>query len=193
MNSIVKRFSLLAGFTALVLTAQLNAITISTSIGGIDLGQGSGNSAADEVNMINNLRGITDASPNAPVFPPTGDDGTFVNTGSSTYDRFNTAIGAGNNAAVTTNGSQGNATSAQINVGSGYNWLLVKFGQYNYVWNISGMTGLIDLPLTLGSGGGQSHWSVYNPAPGVPDGGSTVALLGLGLAALALARRQFRA
>jgi hypothetical protein len=195
MNPFIKRLSILAGIASLALAAQLNAITISTSIGAVTLGQGSGNSPADEVNMINNLRGLTNAGENAPVFVPLGDDGTFANTGTSTYDRFNTAIGAPNNAAVLAGSVKVDVGGpfAQINVGSGFNWLLIKYGDNDYVWNISGMTGTIDVPTTLGSGGGQSHYSLYNPAPTVPDGGMTVAMLGAGLGLLALLRRKIRA
>ena len=77
-------------------------------------------------------------------------------------------------------------------------YLLVKDGNQDpawYLFNLStlGWNGTEDLVLTgfWPQQGAISHVSLYGgPGTGVPDGGATVALLGLGLTVLAFARRM---
>jgi hypothetical protein len=75
-------------------------------------------------------------------------------------------------------------------------FLLVKDGNQNpsaYLFNISGWNGTELLSLSNfwpGPGGAISHVSIY--ASGVPDGGTTLILLGIGLAGLGAARRLSR-
>ena len=44
-------------------------------------------------------------------------------------------------------------------------------------------------PNTAGQGVGLSHYTLFNPTTSVPDGGATVALMGLALGGLSLGRR----
>lgn len=75
-------------------------------------------------------------------------------------------------------------------------WALAKGGSNHghYLWNISGWDGMEQIVMSglWPNQGSVSHVSIFSGGQGVrtPDGGSTVALLGLGLALLAIARRS---
>jgi hypothetical protein len=88
-------------------------------------------------------------------------------------------------------------TGGMVDLGSGYLYLLAKYDGPNFgseVWYVGGLTGIESIPL-FGSGHkyGLSHVFVFNPNGGqVPDGGSTVALLGLALIGLTVARAKLQ-
>jgi hypothetical protein len=82
-----------------------------------------------------------------------------------------------------------------FNFGSGYTYLVAKYDQSDagsLVWYVEGLIGSYDIQQTL-NGHAISHIVALNPGsgtPGVPDGGSTVALLGGALMVIAgVARR----
>ena len=84
-----------------------------------------------------------------------------------------------------------------INLGSGYLYLLAKYDGPNYgsvVWYVGGLTGLIDIP-DKADKYGLSHTYLFNqngtPPNGVPDGGSTVMLLGSALVCIGALRRRW--
>jgi hypothetical protein len=81
-----------------------------------------------------------------------------------------------------------------INLGSGYLYLLGKYDGPNYgsrIWYVGGLTGLIDIPDKAGRYG-LSHTYLFNSNPNsVPDGGTTVMLLGSALACIGALRRCF--
>jgi hypothetical protein len=84
-------------------------------------------------------------------------------------------------------------TSTTINLGSGlYSYLFAKYDGPNYgseVWFVGNLSGIITIPATAG-GYGLSGWTLFGPGGGaVPDGGTTVMLLGAALGALGIARR----
>ena len=79
-------------------------------------------------------------------------------------------------------------------MGGTFTYLIAKYDGQNdlsEVWNISGLTGTITIPGNGPLGYGLSGWRLFNPGgtPGVPDGGTTVMLLGAALGALGMARR----
>ena len=90
----------------------------------------------------------------------------------------------------------GGANSATIDLGSNsYLYILGKYDGPNYgseVWYGAGLSGVITLPF-YGNGTqfGLSHVFVFNGTPTTPDGGTTAALLGLGLSGLAALRAKF--
>jgi VPDSG-CTERM motif len=102
----------------------------------------------------------------AAVFSGIKQDGGFVDNGDGTT---NVDLGAG-----------------------GFTYLLAKYDGPNgadAVWNVQGLTGIVTIPLNA-FGYGLSHWSLFGPgSTGVPDGGTTVMLLGAALGALGMARR----
>jgi hypothetical protein len=82
-----------------------------------------------------------------------------------------------------------------INLGTGFLYLLAKYDGPNFgsvVWYVGGLTGLVDIPST-GGGFGISNTYLFNgvPSNGVPDGGTTLMLLGSALAGLGALRRRF--
>jgi hypothetical protein len=88
-------------------------------------------------------------------------------------------------------------TGGSVDLGSGYLYLLAKYDGPNFgseVWYVGGLTGTESIPL-FGSGHqyGLSHVYVFNPGnTQVPDGGSTVALLGLAMMGLMGFRAKFQ-
>ena len=92
-----------------------------------------------------------------------------------------------------------NGTSTTIDLGSGlYSYLFAKYDGPNAgseVWYVGNLSGIITIPafgLTPGQHYGLSGWTLFGPGtppPGVPDGGTTVMLLGAALGALGMARR----
>jgi hypothetical protein len=74
---------------------------------------------------------------------------------------------------------------------AGFQYVLGKFGSASYVWYLGNQS--FDISDLSVQGGGLSHWVAFNPSNTdipVPDSGSAVALLGLALALLAVARRR---
>jgi hypothetical protein len=143
-------------------------------------------------------------SPGAPADP--ADVATYINFmtalapgGSGTF--------AGQNITRTTNlfGSlptavgdatavSGTGVTIDLNVLGTFTYLFAKYDGQNdlsQVWNISGLTGVITIPADGPLGYGLSGWILFGPTgtPGVPDGGTTVMLLGTALGALGMARR----
>ncbi len=134
-------------------------------------------SDADRVAYVNHLIGMSLGSND------TGLGQTFFRSNNS-FSPLNTAVWASN------------GTSTTINLGTtGYEYLLAKYDGPNYgseVWYIGGLTGSITIPATAGTQGyGLSGWTLFTPAqtPSVPDGGSTVAFLGLALVGVEGLRR----
>jgi hypothetical protein len=90
-----------------------------------------------------------------------------------------------------------NGTGTTINLGSGlYTYLFANYGAQDghgdgehsdsaEVWYVGNLSGVITIP-----GNGLSGWTLFGPGvPGVPDGGTTVMLLGAALGALGVVRR----
>ncbi len=70
---------------------------------------------------------------------------------------------------------------------------LVPDGQndISQVWYVGNLSGILTIPLDGPLGHGLSGWILFGPGgtPSVPDGGTTVMLLGAALGALGVARR----
>jgi len=95
----------------------------------------------------------------------------------------------------TATGVQTVTSNTTLNLGAfQYDYILAKFGQDAAAFYIGNLSGEITIPNLTGNQNGLSGYTLINPRnpdrPGVPDGGSTIALLGAGLALLALARRK---
>ena len=78
---------------------------------------------------------------------------------------------------------------------TGFAYILAKYGkgsetQISHVWYVGNLTGEQTVPDS--SGGGLSHISRFNATTnGVPDGGTTLMLLGTALVGLGALRRRF--
>jgi len=86
-------------------------------------------------------------------------------------------------------------TGTTINLGTQftYNYLFAHYGGpgggFAEVWYVGNLNGSISIPAT-GFGHGLSGWALFTaPGGAVPDGGTTVMLLGAALGALGMARR----
>jgi hypothetical protein len=75
-----------------------------------------------------------------------------------------------------------------------WEYVLGKYGNVAYLFYVGDLSGIYDLPGTLG-GNGLSHEVFFNASTRqVPDGGATVVLLGLGLVGMSfIARRRLAA
>lgn len=85
----------------------------------------------------------------------------------------------------------GTGTSINLGTGGTYLYLFAKYDGPNYgseVWYVGDLSGIITIPATAG-GYGLSGWTLFGSAGSVPDGGTTVMLLGTALGALGMARR----
>jgi hypothetical protein len=90
----------------------------------------------------------------------------------------------------------GTGTSVDLGDGTLYSYLFAKYDGPNAgseVWYVGNLSGIITIP-GFGLAGqhyGLSGWTLFGPGgtPGVPDGGTTVMLLGAALGALGMARR----
>jgi hypothetical protein len=116
--------------------------------------------------------------------------GTSDKADGQTYTRSNNDFGSLAPAVLT---SLVDGTSTSINLGSGgtYMYLFAKYDGPNYgseVWYVWDLSGIITIPATAG-GYGLSGWTLFGTAGSVPDGGTTVMLLGAALGALGMARR----
>jgi hypothetical protein len=149
----------------------------------------SANNVADYINFM-----ITLAAPTAPVQHDFGgaEGIQTISRSSNTFGSLPTADGA---TAVSSPGP--GITTIDLNALGTFTYLFAKYDGQNdnsIVWNIAGLTGVLTIP-ALGPGGyGLSGWILFNPTgtPGVPDGGTTVMLLGAALGALGMARRYLK-
>jgi hypothetical protein len=118
-----------------------------------------------------------------------------ITIGANAYTRTaNDPLGFGNYPAADFAANL-NGQFDDINLGSGFLYLLAKYDGPNYgsvVWYVGGLTGLIDIPDKAGQYG-ISNTYLFNgvPSNGVPDGGTTLMLLGSALAGLGALRRRF--
>ena len=167
-----------AAFCAAMLAFSHNASALTIGdgheLGFVNFGIPSGDS--DRLTYVNHLVGMA--------------VGTSDKADGQTYFRSNNAFSPLPQAVL---GGLVDGTSTTINLGSGlYTYLFAKYDGPNYgseVWYVADLSGTITIPATAG-GYGLSGWTLFGPGGGaVPDGGTTVMLLGAALGALGIARR----
>lgn len=111
--------------------------------------------------------------------------------GGQTFNRKNTTCGTCPDAAGGFKSPDG-GNGGLVDLGTGgFTYLLGKYdGPHGVdeIWNVQGLTGLVTIPASLGVGLGLSHWTLFGGTT-VPDGGTTVMLLGAALGALGMTRR----
>jgi len=168
-----------AALCAVMLTVSQGANAIALSIGDghelgfVDAGIPSGD--ADRTLYVNHLIHMA--------------LGTSDSADGQDYTRSTNDFGALPDAVFALNGS-----STTIDFGTGlYSYLFAKYDGPNYgseVWYIGDLTGLNTIPAT-GGGYGLSGWTLFGPGTTttVPEPG-TLALFGVGLMGVWLARRR---
>jgi hypothetical protein len=184
----------LAAAVLVALPIRANATTILTfgdlhasTYNGPDLGSvmfGIPSGDADRTSYVNKLITITLGT--TFIDPVTGQ--TYVRSFSNLGSPYPAAVFALN------------GTSTTINLGTtGYQYLFAKYDGPNAgseVWDVNGLMGIITIPANglVGQNYGLSGWTLFNGTGGndVPDGGSTVMLLGAALTGLGVARRYLK-
>jgi hypothetical protein len=162
----------------LAFSPNANALTIGDTheIGFVNFGIPSGDQ--DRTNYVNHLIGMGLG---------TQDDfsGQHFTRSNNNFGPLSTAVWAAN------------GTSTSINLGAvgTYTYLFAKYDGPNYgseVWYVGDLSGIITIPATAG-GYGLSGWTLFTTGgQGVPDGGTTVMLLGAALSAIGMARRYIK-
>ena len=134
---------------------------------------------------------------------------------SRSFNNFGSLPPATTAGAVPVTGILDGTAPVTVNLGTGFQYLVVAYDGPNggvAVFNVGGLTGSVDLyryakPITTGAGKGNllgsnvaqqgyhkmTGWTLLNPTGAVPDGGTTVMLLGAALGALGMARRFLKA
>ena len=140
---------------------------------------------ADVANYINFMIALTPGT--SGTFHPGQTDEQTITRSTNTFGSLPTASATG---AVS-----GTGTTIDLDaIGGTFTYLFAKYDGQNdnsVVWNISGLTGILTIPADGPLGYGLSGWILFGPGggPGVPDGGTTVMLLGAALGSLGMARR----
>jgi hypothetical protein len=106
------------------------------------------------------------------------------------YFRSNNAF---NPLAAAVQVTSGIGTSINLGTGGVYMYLLANYAGFgSEVWYVGDLHGMITIP-GLGGGCLLTKWSLFRAGvPGVPDGGTTIMLLGMGLATLSMGRSFLR-
>lgn len=177
MKSLKLLFTIAVACASLGFVSQANALLIGDAheLGFVNYGIPSGD--ADRTLYVNHLIGMS--------------LGTTDSADGQTYTRSNNNFGSLATAVWALNG-----TGTSIDLGTGlYGYLFAKYDGPNYgseVWYVGDLSGVIKIPAKAG-GYALSGWTLFGPGGGqVPDGGSTLALLGLALLGAAAFRAKIR-
>jgi len=126
---------------------------------------------------------------------------------SRSFNNFGSLPAATATGAVLGTGILDGTTPVTVDLGTGFQYLVAAYDGPNggvAVWNVAGLTGTVDLyryakPLANGNLVGSNTaqqgffkmtgWTLLNPTGAVPDGGTTMMLLGAALGALSMTRR----
>jgi hypothetical protein len=174
-----------AAFCAAMLAFSPNAKALTfgdaNDLGQVLFGIPSGN--ADRTQYVNTLISL---APGTTGFPADGQiyNRSLANPGPG-FPNYPTAVFDHN----------GTGTSVDLGNGTLYSYLFAKYDGPNAgseVWYVGGISGVITIPGfgLAGQNYALSGWTLFGPGvPGVPDGGTTVMLLGTALGALGMARR----
>ena len=170
-----KKLALLsAAFCAVMLAFSHNASALTLTVGDNKfLGQiipGTGGNA-ERTAYVNYMIGMNP-----------GDFGLFMN---QPFFRSTNNFGALPTAVLALNG-----TGTNISLGTGlYSYLFARYSGISFIWYVGNLSGNVQIPLVT-VGGLLQGWTLFSAAgQGVPDGGTTVMLLGAALVVLGIARR----
>jgi hypothetical protein len=141
--------------------------------------------AADVANYINFMIALTPGT--SGTYHPGQTDQQTISRTTNLFGSLPTASAVGS-----VGDSSGNNVINLDGLGT-FTYLFAKYDGQNdnsVVWNIAGLHGTLTIPLFGPGGYGLSGWILFGPTgPAVPDGGTTVMLLGTALGALGMARR----
>jgi VPDSG-CTERM motif len=180
MINVIKGAVVIACIGFMALASQVRATSLTFTdihvLGTVTPGAPS--SDTDRASYINFM--ITLPSPGAGTF-----SGQAITRSSNPFASLPNAIVTG---AV-------DGTSTTFDLGTGlYSYLFAKYDGQNdlsQVWFVGDLSGSVTIPPNGPLGHGLSGWTLFGPGEGqVPDGGSTVLLLGAALSAIGLIRRK---
>jgi len=164
--------------------------------------QGGGGQAQRDADMTNQLLSM---GLGAQAIVPAG--GSLY---SRSFNNFGSLPAATATGAVLGTGILDGTTPVTVSLGTGFQYLVAAYDGPNggvAVFNVAGLTGSVDLyryarPEANGNLTGSNTaqqgfykmtgWTLLNPTGAVPDGGTTVMLLGAALGALSMTRRFFK-
>jgi VPDSG-CTERM motif len=119
------------------------------------------------------------------TFDPGQNDQQFITRSTNLFGSLPAATDVGS--------VSGQGTTVNLTDLGTFTYLFAKYDGQNdisVVWNITGLTGIITIPGFGPNGYALSGWILFDQTgPAVPDGGTTVMLLGAALGALGMARR----
>lgn len=181
-------FAIAAGVVMAFSATQAHADTLGTGasyyIGSVDPG-----SPADVdmetwyINYLLDMSAPSTADNINPLPNPPNTEYDFVRSGNAC-----TSLG-GCVDAVSTGAVQVD-TGSTTNLGDpSFLYLLAKYGNTAYVWYVGGLSEVIVASNIAGEQNGLSHYALFNVS-NVPDGGSTLTLLGLGMLGLGYLKRS---
>jgi hypothetical protein len=172
MKALSKPLMILAAVAMLAFSHNASALTLTVGdnkyLGQIIPGT-DGN--AERTAYVNHMIGMI-----------TGGFGLFMN---QVFNRSSNNFGVLPTAVFAQNG-----TGTNISLGTGlYSYLFARYSGISFVWYVGNLSGSIQIPLVT-TGGLLMGWTLFSAGgQGVPDGGTTVMLLGAALCALGMARR----
>lgn len=188
MKKLLLTLALISG-----LAYQAYAVPLAIAIGDAQylgsINDGIPSNPANEATYINYLATLGAGAGNTQI--PVGTGEIYNREGSTLSGPFPTAVTGG---AIKEEDEKTPDFDNIINA-TGFSYILGKYdaGQAgSLVWYTGGGLGDVELPTTY-MGKGLSHISLYNPRdPGtsVPDGGTTLALLGIGLLSMSYINRR---
>jgi VPDSG-CTERM motif len=155
--------------------------------------------AFDDTLVVGTVTPVTPASPEARAdyinfmiaLAPGGSGVLDGNTITRSTNLFGSLPAADATGALT-----GDSTTIDLGAGGVFTYLFAKYDGQNdisFVWKVSGLTGIVEIPLDGPLGHQLSGWVLFGGGGnGVPDGGTTVMLLGAALGALGMVRRYLK-
>jgi len=163
--------------------AQIKALSVGDAFYLGQIVNGAPASGPNEVSYINFLNDLAAGATSIQIPAGTGEF----------YDRVSSTVAGPFPDATTTGGQNGLSPVASVNA-SGYQYILGKYGGNSLVWyNAAGFSSSEVLPGAPPGSDALSHISLYNPTTTqVPDGGTTLVLLGSVLACLGFVRRMVK-
>lgn len=146
--------------------------------------------SSDETTMVTDLIGsYNTGTPSSPFTITIGSHSLTATlaAGSSVPTAPLPAPGANNGQVVINNGPS-SAYTVDLGTG-GFNYLMIKWGRSSEFYYVGGLSGDVSFSNDINENG-ISHFDLWGGDSTVPDGGTTVLLLGAALSGLGLLRRK---
>ena len=178
---------LVMAMTAATAQAAPLSTADTTFVGSVDPGQPANDTF--EAAAINYLLGMTPGDTDTGVtLPPDPPD--YLYTLERSDNTCATLGGCTTISAPASGKINYNDPDAPVTVDTGDSlYLLAKMGSASFVWYV-GDVDSVEVPDTLGKGAGLSHVTLFGGTTSVPDGGTTLGLLGLGMMGLGYLKRR---